>query len=190
MNPQVEAAWIAGSSGLLGVLVGITGTVVVARIGFRSTTRSIGDQIEADRRSRIWEKQAATYADAVTAILHRQRSRRLTWRGMMIKEDPDLIAEPVDWPVLEGRVAAFGSPTVKAAFEKSGRANSEFTMKARLYRKAPEDKQDLGPVQRTSKTASDLDDALIDLIRVELHAGPSQKPEPVLPLIAPPRDDK
>jgi hypothetical protein len=43
MNPQVEAAWIPGSSGILGVLVGITGTVVVARIGFRSTTRSIGD---------------------------------------------------------------------------------------------------------------------------------------------------
>ena len=30
MSPQVEATWIAGASALVGVLVGVGGTVIVA----------------------------------------------------------------------------------------------------------------------------------------------------------------
>jgi hypothetical protein len=64
MNPSIEAAWIAGGSGFLGVLVGVTGTAIVARIGFKSTRAAmdatvagglttVREQIEADRQSRI-----------------------------------------------------------------------------------------------------------------------------------------
>jgi hypothetical protein len=70
MNPSIEAAWIAGASGFLGVVVGVTGTVVVARVGFHSTRDAtaatnaaagadVTAQIEADRRNRVWERQAA-----------------------------------------------------------------------------------------------------------------------------------
>jgi hypothetical protein len=34
VNRSIEAAWIAGSSGFL---VGVTGTAIIARIGFKST---------------------------------------------------------------------------------------------------------------------------------------------------------
>jgi len=75
MTPAVEAAWIAGSSGFLGLGVGVGGTVVGAVFGFRSTRNAaaatiaagsadvraqieagsadIRAQVEADRRSRV-----------------------------------------------------------------------------------------------------------------------------------------
>jgi hypothetical protein len=34
---------------------------------------------------------------------------------MISKGDPELTPGPVDWPMLDGRVAAFASPTVKSA---------------------------------------------------------------------------
>jgi hypothetical protein len=117
MNPAIEAAWIAGGSGLLGVTVGITGTVIVARIGFRSTRdatdattaagiASIRAQIEADRRNRIWEKQAAAYTDAIAGIAHRQRIRQGLMRQVLTGTEPSRAPAPVDWTELGARLIA------------------------------------------------------------------------------------
>jgi hypothetical protein len=107
MNPTVEAAWIAGSSGLAGVLVGVSGTVIVARLGFRSTRAAteaanatalatVRQQIEADRRSRIWEKQAAAYSDAIGVVRARMTLRGGIFRQMLTGAQPEqkpLLAE-------------------------------------------------------------------------------------------------
>ena len=61
--------------------------VTVALFASRNTLKAAADtlaegrfqiivQIEADRRNRIWEKQAAVYTEAIAGILHRQRQRR------------------------------------------------------------------------------------------------------------------
>jgi hypothetical protein len=76
MDPTVEAAWIAGCSGLIGVVVGIAGTVTVAAIGFRSTRSAttetnattkavLESQIQASRDDRVYEKRAEAYVDAL-----------------------------------------------------------------------------------------------------------------------------
>ena len=47
MSPLVKAVWVAGASGFIGVVVGVTGTVIVAVFGFRSTRKATADTIEA-----------------------------------------------------------------------------------------------------------------------------------------------
>jgi hypothetical protein len=113
MNPTVEAAWIAGSSGFFGVLVGVGGTSIVARLGFHSARdateagrASVLAQIEADRRNRIWERQSATYTDLIANIVHRQNARNGkmqkvmagTWSVQVRRPAP----VPVNWNDLGG----------------------------------------------------------------------------------------
>jgi putative heme degradation protein len=101
MKPGIEAAWIAASGGFLGVLVGVTGTAIVARLGFRNTRdatnvttaatmATVEAQIEADRQSRIWEKRADIYTDFLAVIKRRQESRRNAMQGM-------INARPLRW---------------------------------------------------------------------------------------------
>lgn len=79
MSPQVEAAWIAGASGFLGVVVGVTGTVIVGVAGFRNTRKAttvtnaaardaVDAQLQAVRDNRMYDKRAETYVDLLATM--------------------------------------------------------------------------------------------------------------------------
>src|SRR5258708_35299250 len=55
MTPEIEVAWIAGGSGLLGVLVGVTGTVIVGVAGFRNTRGATEKTVDAAHNERVWD---------------------------------------------------------------------------------------------------------------------------------------
>lgn len=74
MNPVVEAAWIAGASGLVGVVVGVGGTVTVGIVGFRSTRKATVDTLKAAHDDKVYEKRAAVYVDALTMTTYAQPS--------------------------------------------------------------------------------------------------------------------
>lgn len=73
MNPSAEAAWIAAGSAILGVAVGVTGTVVVGISGFRNTRRATELAVQGERGHRLWDRQAAAYEEALATLLRRRK---------------------------------------------------------------------------------------------------------------------
>jgi hypothetical protein len=87
MTPQVEAAWIAAGSALLGVLVGIAGTTIVAIAGFRNARDAADRTLLAARGDRLWARKADAYQDALTASLKRSAIlRHLTFKALSDEE--------------------------------------------------------------------------------------------------------
>jgi hypothetical protein len=112
VNSTIVAALIAGGA-----------TAVVAVASFLTTRSMTLRQLAAARQSRLWDKQAATYADALTAIRWRQVRRRLELltvvnRGRSLPEEKP----PVNWEELQGRLFAFASPEVLVALKAAGDA--------------------------------------------------------------------
>jgi hypothetical protein len=211
MKPSVEAAWIAAASGFLGVLVGVTGTAIVARIGFRSTRdataaataatlTTVRAQIEADRRNRIWEQRAAAYTDFIAVIQHREDIRQGQMQGMITGSEPERPPAPLDTKLLEARIIAYASHDVILASKESGTAGQRFESEAALWHTyveqgrmspdiwpaGPRPADARGAATKALEEANRLDDALIDLIRAELHAGADKPPGPPVPLAPPP----
>jgi hypothetical protein len=82
-------------------------------------------QLAAARQSRLWDKQAATYADAITAIRWRQ-ARRSSELFTVVNSGRPLPEEkpPVNWEELQGRLFAFASPEVLVALKAAGDAGT------------------------------------------------------------------
>ena len=189
MNPLVEAAWIA----LIGVGVGVGGTVTVARIGFTSTAKAIRKQIEAERDGRIWDKQAAAYTDAIAGIIHRQKIRQGLWAFVLTMTEPPRPESPVDWRELQPRLLAYASPDVLDALSAAGTAGQKFEQLVGLlndYRQeVPPDAvaarppgTDRAAIEKALAEANRLDDVLIDQIRKELHARAEARRSQPVPL--------
>jgi hypothetical protein len=64
-----------------------TATVAAVAAVVAAGTAQISAQIEADRRNRIWEKQAVAYTDAITGIMHRQKFRDGQLTGIITGTD-------------------------------------------------------------------------------------------------------
>jgi hypothetical protein len=126
MSPQVEAAWIAGASGLLGVIVGVAGTTIVAVVGFRNTKRAseatnqtttniTTATIAAARGDRLYDKRAEVYVDLLV-LMYYQHERRGHMRIAAAAGEFDFKVEldpvPVDWHMIEARLQAFGTVEV------------------------------------------------------------------------------
>jgi hypothetical protein len=208
MNPIVEASWIAAGSGIVGVLVGVGGTVTVAVLGSRNTRKAtaeaiaagaaqIGTQIEADRRNRIWEKQATAYTDAITGIMHRQKVRSGQMDGVITGSEPARPPVPVDWRELEGRLIAYSSPAVIEGLRQAAAAGEAFDSAVGMWVAARAEARDTArwgvppshspgdarkSAEETFAEANALDDKLMDTIRAELHAAASRSSEPPVPL--------
>jgi hypothetical protein len=196
MKPGIEAAWIAASGGFLGVLVGVTGTAIVARLGFRNTRdatnvttaatmATVEAQIEADRQSRIWEKRADIYTDFLATIKRRQESRRNAMQGMINGSEPQRLPAPLDVALLEARLLAYASAEVIAAANRAGNAAQDFehvitewretievVTKARPSTVAIEARQ---AASIALQEADQRDEAVTELIRAELHAERSSR---------------
>jgi hypothetical protein len=139
VDPTIEAAWIAGGVGALGVVA----TVITAWIGSRNTRKAteqtVGGGIAstmatlaAAREDRLWDKRAAAYEETLTGLLHRQAKRRHDLRGyrwdeaseQQLKEFFDSYDPPPSFEV-QGRMVAYASEAVLDAFENANRAHGE-----------------------------------------------------------------
>jgi hypothetical protein len=176
------------NSTIAAALIGVGGSVMVAIAGFW-TTRSITlRQLGEAHISRIWDRQAAAYTDAITGVQSRQAKRNhdLFNVEQFGRPAPDQ-KPPVDWTELQGRLFAFASPDVLVALGTAGdaalKAEGLFAALEVLIRVADKagdrwersaDTTDeierlIGRAEQAVRVANGEDDALIDLIRESLH---------------------
>lgn len=140
VNPSVEAAWIAGASGLVGVLVGVAGATIVGVVGFQSTRNAtsatnattkdvLQSQIQAARDDRVYDKRAEVYIELL-AMQASLDSLRLEVRKHVEGNGPDLekiskaAENNADWPTIGARLEAFCTGAVYEAFVRSVTANA------------------------------------------------------------------
>jgi hypothetical protein len=126
MRPTVEAAWIAAGGGLLGVLVGVAGTVIVGIAGFRNTRSATDKTVSAAHTERVWDRKADAYQEALAASLWRNHRRMYLTHTELSEEQYAEAANALflmqteqDWWMLQGRLGTFGSPSVVGAYNKS-----------------------------------------------------------------------
>jgi hypothetical protein len=192
MNLVVEAA-----------LIGVGGSVIVAVVAFLSSFFTTRRQLGDAQRARVWDKQAAAYVDAVTAVRwqqeRRQRQFRALARGTVLVASDAVRAEqaPVDWSELGPRLFAFASPAVLKAMQAASYAGIEARSRYQKWEesvrearamdvdKEPHVMANLHSGHQAAKqalqAADDKDDALIEAIRVDLHG----KAGAALDLLAP-----
>lgn len=176
MNPVVEAAWIAGVSGLVGVIVGVAGTVTVALVGFRSTAVNIAAQINAER----W---AAVYAEALGFVHYRQNRRSHDLRLRSLDPEIEVRAQeylnsytPPNSSVLEARLHAFGTAKVIDLMQASTRAHVAALEKFSDWEDGGGTPDPSG-YRAARDAANDTDNQVVKQIRTELQG----KEEATLP---------
>ncbi len=144
MDPTIEAAWIAGGVGALGVIA----TVITAWIGSRNTrlateatiaagAATTAATLAAAREDRLWDKRCAAYEETLTALLHRQAKRQEDMREYRLDEAYEqqvkeffAAYEPPGFFETQGRLLAYASNPVIAA---SNCASKEHAEVRRLY---------------------------------------------------------
>lgn len=189
MNSTIQAAWIA----VVGVIIGVGGTVAVAIVGFRTTRKAtestnaaaienVRAQIEADRLNRIWDERGRIYADILAAVQFRQTRRQFATQTDLVDEQTRQRAEamlatfqPPDWYALEARSLAFSSEPVVTATQRSSTAELDCQVAVRSWQDlvaaaAPADEISMAAaaVAAARQAAEDADDALVEAIRDEL----------------------
>jgi hypothetical protein len=173
MNPTVEAAWIAAGS----VAFGVTGTVIIGVVGFRSTRAATNATVQGSRGDRLWERKADAYQDALTAALYRKERRNEMIIQLGLGTDLNLNDEEYaaieeqaltnqtedQWLALMGRLGTFGSPPVLEAYEKAQTANLYALSHQRAARKLRKQvamlrlQQSTDPVDADKLTAAELE---------------------------------
>jgi hypothetical protein len=180
MNPIVEAAWIAGGVGL----IGLGGTVAVAIAGFRNTRTSTEQTIEAGtantkraldaaREERFWEKQAAAYEASLAAVRYRAATRADQLRMFRMDEHTEKKAlesleahEPPGWFEIIGRLLAYASDDVLTAYQAAEDADREVINRYLTWRALGEQGE---AIHEALKAAQEADEVLTKLIRSELR---------------------
>jgi hypothetical protein len=193
MNPIVESAWIAAATGT----VGLIGTVVVGVSGFRNTRSATEQSIQGDRVLRLWDKRAAAYEEALTALLNRKEERRALLAGGWVTQEWQQRAQALlaaydqgEWWAMNGRLMAYSSNVVADAVDAANEAHRR-VMEANERVKNLEDQVrtagvNCGVVDATAAARQTLrvalqdssakENALVDIIRSELRM--EQKPLP------------
>jgi hypothetical protein len=142
-------------------------------------------QIEADRRNRIWEKQAAAYVDGIKGIRHQQKIRASQVVNIITGSPALTDPAPVDWSDVEARLLTYASPAIIDKLRASSDAGIKFVTTWRHLDHMPPRTERLKMVEQARQEAKDadgLDDELMDTIRDKLHAGTDRAPEPPVPL--------
>jgi hypothetical protein len=124
MLPEVQGYWI----GFVGVLFGVGGTVAVAIAGFKNTSRTAEQALEARHEDRLWTRKADAYQDAMAEALQRAYCREKVVKTKA--DDREIPAkEPAaedpmgkEWFDMQGRLRIYGRPEVLTAFEVSMKA--------------------------------------------------------------------
>jgi len=124
MDPQVQGAWIAAATGV----VGIVGTAIVAIAGFRNTRRATDKTLGARRDDRLWARKADAYQDAMTAALQRHDRRQQVLDAKAPPEAGELQVSQ-EWFDMQGRLRTFGASKVVTAFEDSMKATERLNIR-------------------------------------------------------------
>lgn len=185
MDPLIEAAWIAGSSGLFGAVVGVAGTTIVGIVSSRATRSATLAAIDADQHARVWEKRVATYEDMLSIMRTRADIRYAAWEGLITDDEPNWPAEPEGWSEKQDRVLAFSSDAVRDGFAAAKAADTNFHAAVATWTMTAMHSSSDGERVRLSEMAderqateealdaagkADLD--VVQTIRSELQAGP------------------
>lgn len=178
MDPTIAAA-----------LIGVGGATLVAITSFLTTRAITARQLADARQSRIWDKQAAAYTDAIAGVQWQtaRRNRELAMIELTGSDPLDDAPSPVDWAELQGRLFAFASPRVLVALKAASDAGQEakritthlfglitFAVTPgeqwdRTTDSTDEIERAIEAADRAAQAANDKDDALIDAIRADLH---------------------
>ena len=168
--------------GIIGVVIGVLGTVFVARFTAAKT-------IEADRHNRVWEKRSQVYIDAVAGILHLMKVRRCQMQRMKTDTEPEHPPEPVNWSMVEAGMIAYASDRVLAALDQAKIHGGLFDAAFDTFLAAHAQAAASSPPRIDPQASQRMDDAmeraekelpealrlytdLMDIIRKELYAGP------------------
>jgi hypothetical protein len=188
MDPAIASALIAGGAA---ALIAITSNWYAGRTNKRTidaATETSARTLDAARGDKVWEKQAAVYVEAIAGIRHQQKIRvsRMQALRFLVPGRQEL-PSPVDWSELEPRLLAYASPAVIEALQAASDAGIKHRGLYDLYAAAIEQEREdeqwgnadaVGEAAVNSLAEADArDDALIALIRAELHARPSHEGE-------------
>lgn len=209
VDPVITAAWIAAAVGA----AGIAGTVVTAWLGSRNTRMATEKTIAAGaattaatltaaREDRLWDKRCVAYEETLAGLLD---ERKNFLHGVEMVDLPDggkeLMIVPShdspEWVQRQSRLYAYASDAVLAASAAAEDAHTQVQQKqyvlVLLTQQSPGvplTQQHGEAVQRAAETfnaAIDAgraaEDALIEVIRAELRAGPEAA---TLPATVPP----
>jgi hypothetical protein len=214
MDATIMAACISGGVGAVGIL----STAVTAWIGSRNTRWATERTIDAGaaanratltaaREERLWERRAAAYEEALADVLHRQLKRehdlsRYQWDDASEQEAKEMFDAygPPGFDA-QGRLVAYGSDAVHAAFYDAACADSKLWAALVVHRVAL--RNAIPPTQDTSQpdgdpalhaekkleaaleAADSAYEALIKAIRDELRSRPEAAMLPALPAALP-----
>jgi hypothetical protein len=162
------------------------------RAQIEASAATVTAQIEAERRSRIWERQAAAYTDAIQGIRHQQNIRASQVLNIITGSEPLAAPSSIDWNEVEARLIAYASPGVMEKLRAASDAGREFSSTWRMLDQMPPGVQRgvaAEQARQEARAADTLDDELMDTIRDELHASSARAPEPPIPLAASARKD-
>jgi hypothetical protein len=176
-----------------------------------ASTANTMASLAAAREDRLWEKRAAAYEETIAALQYRQMKRQHELRTYRLPEDAEQQLkdffdsyEPPGWFEAQGRLRAYASDEVQEAFEATRQADLEvrvlydrwfmLTEQARTamesgnFAAAPDGSlvvQARKGVNPALEEAEARDEAVIKLIRDELHRRPQSAvmavPPPGLP---------
>jgi hypothetical protein len=183
MNPTVMAA-----------AIGVGGTVIVGVAGFSATVWNARKTVGQAHESRVWDRRADVYVDALSAVNYRQFSRQAATMPnhpaytKIKKNAEEYLAthEPPDWPQLEARLQAFASEPVFTAVQTSSAAHNDALSNHRIWQilkthgtsetgviADADDAKGIAAAavdaEKSLKAAEAADDAVVDLIRTELQ---------------------
>jgi hypothetical protein len=189
-NRSTRAAMQANSEDVKGQIAGASADV---QAQIAASTAAAAAQIEADRRNRIWEKQAEAYVDGIKGIRHQQKIRSSQVLNILTGGDPIDTPPPVEWSDVEARLLTYSSPTIIDKLGASSDAGIKFATTWRYLDQMPPGTERLKMVEQArqeARAADGLDDELMDTIRAELHAGTDRAPEQPVPLATSAQHDK
>ncbi len=181
-NRSTKTAIAANSEDIRRQIEGASGDV---RAQIAASVATVGAQIEADRRNRLWEKQAAAYVDGIKGIRHQQKIRSSQVVNILTGADPLTAASSVDWPDVEARLLTYASPAIINKLRASSDAGIKFVTTWRGLDQMPAGNERFNMVEQARQEAAHadgLDDELMDTIRAELHAGTDRAPDLPVPL--------
>jgi hypothetical protein len=172
MDPTVIAA-----------AIGVGGTVIVALAGFSTAVWTTKGTIKHARESRVWDRRADVYIDALAAVNYRQIRRGFETLTQPVDDQARqrtqayLAGQEQDWPGLEARLQAFASEPVFGAVQASSTVHRDAIKSFGTWRAmavAPgstdEHREAVATqVGEARKAADAADDAVVELIRAELQ---------------------
>jgi len=174
MNPTVAAA-----------AIGVGGTVVVGVAGFWAAIWNTRRTITHARESRIWDRRAEVYVEALEAVNYRQAKRKqVTQTGPLDEASQRALSglaahQEFDWHRLEARLQAFATKRVFTAVLASSRASDRAMIAFRAWQAEAKKGEIFSEANLDARIAADTaleaaeaaDDEVVEVIRADLLEG-------------------